>query len=224
MSLKRNKRQISNLNQIVYRFVQSSNATKTPINGTVIKSFALEAAEQMNLKEFKASNGWINRFTKKFRISLKSTSGEAGYVSQTTVEEWLPKLKELIQSYDRKDVLNFDETGLFWKLLPKKSYVIKGSKHIGGKKSKKRITIALGCSFTSEKLKPLIIGNPLNPRCFKDLKYDINSLGVHYFSNKTAWMTKIIFNKWLKKSIRNLEMKRGMYCFLWITSHLMKYF
>ena len=80
-----------------------------------------------------------------------------------------------------------------------KSYIIRGVRSSGIKKCKTRITIGLCCSARGEKLKPLIIGKLKRPRCFSSIRYNTNKIGVHDFSNKNAWMTKIIFEGWLRK-------------------------
>jgi hypothetical protein len=51
-----------------------------------------------------------------------------------------------------------DETGLFWKGVPNRSLVLQGEKCKVGRLAKERITIALFCSVTGEKFKPLVIG------------------------------------------------------------------
>ena len=52
-------------------------------------------------------------------------------------------------------------------------------------------------SMTGEKLPLFVIGNNANSRCFKAVK----KLPVLYDSNTKAWMTSVLFEKWL----RNLE-------------------
>ena len=121
-------------------------------------------------------------------------------MSENVVTEWKDKLPELTKDYAPKDQFNFDETGVFYKLLPKKSYFKKGVKAIGLKKRKQRITIGFCCSEIGEKLKPLIIGTARKPRCFRDIKYSVNSLGVDYYHNSNAWMTQCIFDQWLVKN------------------------
>ena len=45
----------------------------------------------------------------------------------------------------------------------------------------------------TNKLKPLVIGKSKKPRCFMGVK----SLEVDYEANTKAWMTGVIFQKWL---------------------------
>jgi len=59
-----------------------------------------------------------------------------------------------------------DETGLLWKGVPNRSLVLQGEKCKVGKLAKKRLTIALLCSKTSEKFKPLVISKSQMPQAF----------------------------------------------------------
>ena len=47
----------------------------------------------------------------------------------------------------------------------------------------------------TEKLKPVVIGKSLNPRCFKNINK--NNLPVYYRANSKAWMDNSIFKEWL---------------------------
>ena len=62
--------------------------------------------------------------------------------------------------------------------------------------SKERLTVLLACSATGEKMKPLVIGHSLNPRCFHGV--DKALLPITYRSNRKAWMTSELFREWLE--------------------------
>ncbi|KAH3837661.1 hypothetical protein DPMN_111062 [Dreissena polymorpha] len=49
--------------------------------------------------------------------------------------------------------------------------------------------------MTVEKLRPLVIGKSLKPRCFKSL--DPAKLPVCYYANKKAWTTSKFMEDWL---------------------------
>ncbi len=64
-------------------------------------------------------------------------SGEANSVPKNIVDDFLHnKLPKLLEEYEPKDIFNADETGLFFKLLPDRTYTFKGDTCHGGKKSK----------------------------------------------------------------------------------------
>ena len=94
-----------------------------------------------------------------------------------------------MQNVEPENVFNGDEMGQFWRLMPSKSYVVKDNVCKFGKQSKERITIFVCGSMMGEKLKLTVIGKSEHPRNF-DL---INKLPLHYYNNKSAWMTADIF-------------------------------
>ncbi|CAF1502617.1 unnamed protein product [Didymodactylos carnosus] len=79
----------------------------------------------------------------------------------------------------------------------------------GGKKSKERYTILLCVNSTGEeKLKPLVIGKSLKPRCFKNL--NVNKFPMDWRANKRACMNIKLFSEWLSSlnvSIKNQKRK-----------------
>ena len=71
----------------------------------------------------------------------------------------------------------------FFQLLPYRTYTLKGEDCHGGKNSKVRITLLLGANMTvTDKLKPLVIGKSMRPRCYTGIRMD--TLPVTYRANK----------------------------------------
>lgn len=174
---------------------KQSRSANIPISGTILKEKAEEIAKKMNV-EFIASNGWIDRMKKRTGLVYKSVTGECKSVDLQEVEKWKSMLPELISGYQPKDIFNMDECGIFYNLLPDKTYTFKGENCHGGKLSKERLTILLGANMDgTEKLPILVLGKSKNPRCFHNVK----SLPCEYDSNKKSWMTITIFEAYLKR-------------------------
>ncbi|XP_025205101.1 tigger transposable element-derived protein 6-like [Metopolophium dirhodum] len=184
------------IDQKLYEWFNSVRSKNLPISGPILQTEAMKLAEKMNVNDFKASNGWLEKFKKRHDIVWKQVSGEANDVNQETVEEWKQKISRLIAGYEAKDVYNADETGLFFKGIPTKSLVMKSESCSGGKKAKDRLTVLMCGSMAGEIRKPLVIGKSKKPRCFKNM--DISSLPVIWKFNKKAWMTTEIMEQWLR--------------------------
>jgi hypothetical protein len=108
------------------------------------------------------------------------------------------------EGYSQDSVYNADESGLFWKALPRKS-LVSCQEHAarGFKVSKERVTI-MTCANAAgtHKLPLLLIGKSKKPRCFKNIK----SLPVTYTAQKNAWMDSKLFLNWFENDfIKNVK-------------------
>ena len=151
----------------------------------------------VQLPNFEASNGWLDKFQKRYNISSKIITGESESACLDQVENGRKKLQELIAAFNLENVYNADETGLFFRLGPNKTLATKNDRAKGTKKDKERITVLLCCNATgTKKLKPFVIGKSRNPRCFN--KINLATLPVAYSNNKKIWMTIEKRGEWLK--------------------------
>jgi len=106
----------------------------------------------------------------------------------------LRALEAIIANFDPDDIYNMDETGLFFRLLPRYTLLLP-SEDIrttrGKKKSKERITVAVCANATgSHKLPCTMIGKPKTPSCIVGRCWPLP-----YYSKK-IWMDGEVFNKW----------------------------
>ncbi|OBZ80386.1 hypothetical protein A0J61_11566 [Choanephora cucurbitarum] len=95
-------------------------------------------------------------------------NGEAGSVDLSGLElvARVEEIKLMIVSYDRRDIFNFDETGLFYRQASQKTISIRDI--AGTKVDKTRVIIGLMCYANgSSKEEPLIIAKAEKPVCFK---------------------------------------------------------
>lgn len=150
--------------------------------------------------KFKASRGWFDRFRKRANISNVALSGESASADTLAAENYSSEIKKIVEegSWSPKQIFNVDETGLFWKKMPKRTYVSRQSASAPGHKAaKERISILLGGNAAGDfKFKPYLIYHSENPRAFKNCNK--NQLGVHWRANRKAWMTSVLFVDWIK--------------------------
>ncbi|XP_029654613.1 tigger transposable element-derived protein 4-like [Octopus sinensis] len=122
----------------------------------------------MGLNKFKASNGWLEKFKQRHELKFRTLSGESASADHAIILNFLSELNIKVEQYEKENIFNCDETSLFIKLTPRKSFVKTGDSARGFKMSKDKVTLHLCCSYTGEKFEPLIIGKYRNPRCFKN--------------------------------------------------------
>ncbi len=183
------------LDKAVATFISQARDQHIPVSGHLIQSKALQLGSMLNVGKFTASAGWLQRFKRRFGLKYRTLSGDAAEADKTVAIDWIQNVfLPLMSRYAEKDVFNADETGLFFKCLPNKTFAYKNDECKNGKHSKVRVTIMFCANMDgSEKIKPLVIGKSKKPRCFKNIK----SLPVDYENNKKAWMTGYLFEKWL---------------------------
>ncbi|CAF3934434.1 unnamed protein product, partial [Adineta steineri] len=102
------------LDQKVYEWFVTQRSKNIPISGPLIQEQARQTRLQLdptNNDDFKASNGWLEKFRKHHGITYKSICGESATVDASTVDDWLSRISSVIDKYDPSDIYNADETG-----------------------------------------------------------------------------------------------------------------
>lgn len=156
-------------------------------------------ARKLEHADWKATNGFFHRFCTRYGVLSKKICGESldcpdytNFVEQT--------LAPLLMEYEPRDIYNADETSLFGKALPTKTYAFRGEDVKGKKLSKDRLTLMLCTNMNgTDKLRPLLIGKSKKPQCLARKGLGLSDLKVDYYSNSNGWMTSVIFEHWLMK-------------------------
>ena len=112
-----------------------------PVSGC--NSMQKKLAKETNTSEFSASNGWLRGFKKRFRLTTMKVSGESAKVDRQTVTSWLDDNRSEIEKYLPMSIVNGDETGFAYRILPDQTLEFKRNKYHGGVESKKRTSILL---------------------------------------------------------------------------------
>ncbi|XP_023210893.1 tigger transposable element-derived protein 1-like, partial [Centruroides sculpturatus] len=148
-----------------------------------------DAGEVAKDEEFKASNGWFNRFKSRCNWHSIAGSGEAASADKEAASYYPEKFKAMIDEggCTSQTIFNIDETGLFWKKMPKRTFIAHEERTFSGFKAAK--DRAGYC-----KLKPLLVYRSENPRALKNKSKA--GLPVIWKSNRKAWVTAFLFEDW----------------------------
>ena len=189
------------LEKALIEHVDMMNRKKLNVSGDMI----MEAAKRLwslmpeyrEVPEPKWSVGWLSGFKKRYKIKSRSLHGDAESVDVEGAQERLLEVQNIVATYERKKVFNCDETGLFWKMTPRRTLSRFSRK--GTKEDKVRITAHLTANADgTEKLLPWIIGKSKNPRCFGKKRKNIQGIPMMYHFNNKSWMNGAIFEEYLQ--------------------------
>ncbi|XP_023238521.1 tigger transposable element-derived protein 1-like isoform X3 [Centruroides sculpturatus] len=151
-------------------------------------------------EEFKGSRGWFEKFRK--RTGIHSVMhGEAASTNVGEVEKFVKRFKHYVDSegFLPQQVFSCDETGLFWKKMPKRTFITKEEKAIlGHKPMKDRLTLLLCGNASGDcKIKPLLVYHTENPHVFKKNNVIKSRLNVMWRANIKSQITKQFFTEWV---------------------------
>ncbi|KAE9541635.1 hypothetical protein AGLY_003626 [Aphis glycines] len=194
------------IEQILIKWINEKHANSAPINGPLIQCEALKIANSLGITDFKATNGWLDRFKKRNQIRYCQVSKKS---KLENINVWflnlLPKFKE---KYDSKDIFNATEFELCYKLMSNKLLGFKknipNKTCFKGKLSRESLKVLICAnSDGTEKLNPLVIGKHLKPRSFINNK----SFPCEYSVKNTKLMTNEHFCSWVKKLDKSMITK-----------------
>ena len=106
-----------------------------------------------------------------------------------------------LSRYSPNDIYNGDETALFYKSLPHRTYCFDGDKPEGSAKHKDRLTLLIITNMDgSDHRKLSVIGKSKTPRCLqKKYKMQVKDMAVDWYASKNAWMTCEIHHQIMSK-------------------------
>lgn len=164
---------------------------------TLLADPAASKEVKARVEDFKAGERWARNFVKRNSIDSVRLHGEAGSVNKEAIKEAMEELRALCAKYPARLIFNVDETGLQWKLMPRRTYLsnLEDRKTARGSKGmffKDRLSTIM-CANTdgTAKVDMSIIGKAKGPRCFNDTPSPLK-----YFSQANAWSDTATFRKW----------------------------
>ncbi|KAG2215771.1 hypothetical protein INT45_009412, partial [Circinella minor] len=147
-------------------------------------------------EDFQFSIGWLTKFMRRYGFKSRRIHGESGEVevNADNIQDEFNAVKAKISEFPPERIYNIDETGLFYKQVPRRTI---SKQSIGGLKvDKNRITVVCVCNADgSHRISPYFIGRYETGQGFNGKI----SNAYKYYNNTKAWMTKEIFRKILRK-------------------------
>ncbi|XP_039600021.1 tigger transposable element-derived protein 1-like [Polypterus senegalus] len=152
---------------------------------------------------FRASKGWFHNFKARTGIHSVVRHGEAASADKSAAENYIHHFETITQrnGFCSHQAVNRDETGLFWKKMPRRTLITQEEKKmLGHKPMKDRLTLLLYASGSGDlKIKPLLVYHSETPRVFRKHTVMKNRLGVMWRSKAKAWVTRVLFLEWIRE-------------------------
>ena len=172
--------------------------------------YNLSFAKEFGHPDWQGYGSFITRWTKRYGIVNRAISGSKGSAAPLDeLETWKETvLLPTLSRYSPNDIYNGDETALFYKCLPHRTYCFNGDKPAGSAKRKDRLTLLLITNMDgSDHRKLSVIGKAITPRCLaKKYKMQVKDMAVDWYASKNAWMTGELHHQIMTKM--NNEMRK----------------
>jgi hypothetical protein len=94
------------------------------VSGVLIQEKAAEFAKELELDDFKSSNGWLTRWKNRNTVKGFKVCGESAGVDLETVSDFKEHVKDMIQGYRDDNIFHCDETGLFFGAFSNKGHCV----------------------------------------------------------------------------------------------------
>jgi hypothetical protein len=140
----------------------------------IAKAKSIASTLSISDSNFKASWQCLSRFRTRRGLHKMLLHGEGIEVDKNDPEllSALEELYSIIAQYDPENVYNMDETGLFFRLLPRYSILMPNediSSTRGKKKAKDPVSLIVCANASAtHKIPCVMIGKPKEPACIKD--------------------------------------------------------
>lgn len=191
-------------------WLEDMSQKRVPISSALIRAKAKKIFDKFprdseSSFDFQASKGWFENFKKRHNLHNIKLVGESASADHEAAKRFPGEFKKIIEKggYLPQQVFNADETGLFWKKMPSRTFLSKTERSAPGfKAAKDRVSLLLCANASGDfKIKPMMIYRSLNPRALKGKNK--NQLPVFWRANKKSWVTGVLFQEWFNECFIN---------------------
>ena len=94
------------INERVYEWFVAQRSKRIPVSGPILQEYARKIAQELgDSSDFKASNGWLDRFRTRYNVQFRVISGKGAGVEDPLTEQ-SPSLSEAVKMVRRLHMLS----------------------------------------------------------------------------------------------------------------------
>jgi hypothetical protein len=179
--------------------------------------------------EFRASDGWLQKFMTLNSLSLRrhtSIQQKLPGDLEKKLEEFMSSVQALRKRHDFPSnlIINMDETPIFFDTQGERTVNKKGVREVrvrGTTGGKKCVTFVVACASDGKMLKPMVIVKGKTSKSIKNIQYSSKEVCVAHQNN--AWMDNRLMCTWIKEVL--VKYTKHKHCLLVFDSfrgHLME--
>ncbi|XP_015186585.1 PREDICTED: uncharacterized protein LOC107071792 [Polistes dominula] len=123
---------IEKMEKILRDWIDDCCQKSIPLDGNIIRQKALkvykhlkEHGESFVIPDFVASKGWFEKFKKRFAVHSIKIQGKSDSVDHEATKTYPENIQKIVEEEDQ--VFNADETTLWWKKMPNRTFISKES-------------------------------------------------------------------------------------------------
>ncbi|KAJ5213926.1 hypothetical protein N7449_001095 [Penicillium cf. viridicatum] len=140
------------------------------------------------------SNGWLNRFKKRYATQVHGRQDGVPLPPPQTGRKEMKAMKTLCGEFPEDDIYNMDETGLFWRKPP--FGTSPAQDQLTTNRENSRVCLMLCTNSTGSDRLPLwFIGHTHTPEALR--KANLKAMDCHWRYHRQAWLTQSIMQEWL---------------------------
>lgn len=197
----------------VAQVVEISRRNKISVTFDLVRNCALRVKDEMlkkgdisqdeakDLNDFNPTDFWIKSFAKRRNLRLVTKPWQAPIASSSEpASRETQSFKTLLQRYDLDCIFSVNETALFHKVLPRRTYLAapdslapNGARAFpSDMATEDRLTVVVCTNATGTSKIPLaLIGASKQPKCFR-----IRPCPLPYLTHSNAWFERETFKQW----------------------------
>jgi hypothetical protein len=159
------KAKFGDIDEDLYQWLLEQRTRGHRVSGKRLKSKALRLHKEKGNQSFKASDGWLQRWRKRHKVSLRRKTTTAQQLPQDLGDKVVDFHHQIIRlrkhyAYEFSRIGNMDETAVYFDMPGESTLEETGTRtvavHTTGH-NKDKVTVMLGALADGTKLPPLVI-------------------------------------------------------------------